>query len=364
MQTDSPNYFLFPHLDLSENDFRNFHIFLPHLNMFEINRPAAIPEWLRERFHGWPVIGEKDLLTQIDSCIKGYHAFAEVHGGSGGILAFLSQARDDTSETRLHIQEELRGKCPSHWNDAFKEIFQAAVFLEIARELDEKELELESSYAQLNALEKEFRGILGITGDEEIDEAEATLSPPLIPDRAGSLFMLPTRIESWFQLFSVQQAAGTPVFVATHPEVISESLEIIRTGCERASKKFSSARISLGSFPKLDQLGPKQFQSLIEAPGTPAILAAYWQDLDQFIMEAARTKNLDELGAKTEPLKHHLDKFCKNCDLTNSDRVSLSLFFPENLSLADILEFSGIADRQTASYLEASNLSAPFLCID
>jgi hypothetical protein len=364
MQTDSPSYFLFPHLTLSENDFRNFHIFLPHLNVFEINRPVSIPEWLRERFHGWPVIREKNFLAQVDSCLKSYHAFAEVHGGNGGTLAFLSQTRDDTSETRLHIQEELRGKCPSHWDDTHRETFQASVFLEIARELDEKELELESSYAQLNALESEFRGILGIAGNEETDEAQATLSPPLISDRAGLLFMLPTRIESWFQLFSVQPVDGTPVFVASHPEVISETLEIIRTGCARTAKKFSSARISLGSFPKLDQLGRKQFQSLIEAPGTPALFAAYWHDLDNFLTEAARAKNTDELESKSEPLKHHLDKFCRNCDLTDPDRVNLSLFFPENLSLADVLEFSGIANRQTASNLQASNLSAVFLCID
>ena len=364
MQNDSPSYFLFPHAIPSESDLRNFSIFLSNLHILEILRPTVIPEWLKDRFQNLPVIKDKDFRARIDACVKGYHAFAEVHGGSGGILAFLSQGREDTSETRLRIQEELRGKSPSHLDEAHGKIFQAAVFLEIARELDEKELELEGSYVQLNALEREFRGILGITGDEDADEAEATLSPPLIPDRAGLLFMLPARIESWLRLFSVQPVEGTPVFLASHPDVVSEALEIIRTRCARAAGEFSSARISLGSFPRLNQLGSKQFRSLIEAPGIPALLDAYRRDLDNFILEASGTANPDELESKSEHLKHQLDAFCGHCDLTGSDRVNLSLHLPENVSLADFLEFPGIAEGQTASSYNAGNPSVAFLCID
>jgi hypothetical protein len=364
MQTDTPSYFLFPHLTLSENDLRNFSIFLPNLNVLEIIRPAPFPEWLTGRFQGRPAIGDRDFLARIDSCLKGYRDFAEVHGGAGGVLAFLSQAGGDTRETRLQIQEELRGKCPSHLDEVHRKIFQAAVFLEIARELDEKELELEGNYVQINELEREFRGILGISGDEEADEAEATLSPPLIPDRAGSLFMLSTRIESWFQIFSVQPEGSPPVFVTNHPDVISETFEMVRTKGAPTAGEFSPTRIPLGSFPRLDQLGHKQFQSLVEAPGTPAILEAYRHDLNGFIVEAAKAKDPDELESKSESLKHHLDKFCKNCDLTAPDRVNLSLYFIENLSSADIPGFSGIAGKQTPSHLDAGNLSASFLCID
>lgn len=370
MRTDSPSYFLFPYGIPSEDDLRNFSIFLPNLNILEILRPAVIPEQLRDRFRGLPVIGEKDFLARIDSCIKGYYAFAEVHGGEGGILAYLSQTRGDTSETRLRIQEKLRGNSPSRLDEAQRKILQAAVFLEIARELDEKELELEGSYERLNELEREFSGILGIEGDEDSEEAEATLSSPLIPDGAGALFMLPTRIESWFQLFSVHPVEGMPVFIANHPDVISETLEMMGSRRAHTSGESSPARISLGSFPRLNKLGPKQFQSLIEAPGIPAILDAYRHDLDSFMLEASRAKNSDELESRSEPLRHHLDKFCRHCGLTDTDRVTLTLYFPENISLADILEssrfasFSSSADRQAGSSLRATDLSAFFLCMD
>lgn len=363
MQTGSPGYFLFPHMILTEGDFRNFSIFLPNCNILEIIRPARIPEWLVDRFHGRPAIADKDFPARIDATIRGYRAFAEVHGGRGGVLAFLSRAEGGTIETRVRIQEELRGKGPSQPDEKHGKILQAAVFLEIARELDEKEMELEGNFVELNALEGEFRGILGITGDEEADEAEASLSPPLIPDRAGSLFMLPERIRSWFQLFFVRPVEGTPVFVALHPEIIAETLEILRAECAGGGAEFTTVRISLGSFPRLDRLGSKQFRSLMESPGTPDLLDAYRRGLDEFMTEAARAKNLGDLESRSEHLKGHLEKFCRHCDLSGADRVNLSLYFPQNTSPAGIPETSSPAAGQAICRLYSDNLPL-FLCID
>jgi len=363
MQTDLPSYFLFPHLTLAEDDLRTLSVFLPNCNIMEIVHPAIIPEWLRDRFQGRPAIPEKDFSVRIESCIKGYGTLAHVHGGGAGILALLGQARGDTLETRLRIQEELRGKCPSDLDEQHRKIFQAAVFLEIARELDEKEIELQGSYVQLNALEREFRGILGIAGEDEADEAETNLSPPLIPDRAGALFMLPTRIESWLQLFSLQPAQGLPVYVANHPDVIAETVEIIRSA-HGSSGEFTPVRISLGSFPGLDQLGSKQFRSLTEAPGIPALLDSYRRDLDKFILEAAGTKNPDELVSKSKPLKHRLDEFCSRCALSGSNRVNLSLYFMANVLPAGIPGFSGEADKRVDCLLHAGSPPPLFLCID
>ena len=95
---------------------------------------------------------------------------------------------------------------------AQKESVQAAIFLEIARELDEKELEIASSYAHLNAIEQEFHDILGIE-DEESDRAETNLTPALAPDTNGLLYMLPRRIQSWFRMLSLKPPESMPVFV-------------------------------------------------------------------------------------------------------------------------------------------------------
>ena len=223
---------------------------------------------------------------------------------------------------------------------AQKEIVQAAVFLEIARELDEKELEIASGYARLNAIEQEFRDILGIE-DEESDRAETNLTPALAPDTNGLLYMLPRRIESWFRMFSLQPLESMPIFVGCFPEVIEEAIEMIRTGCERDGKEFSAATHLVGSIPRLDALGSKQFRTLIEAPGMSDILSACRHGLEDFIMSAALSESPSELQAKGRLLQSAFQRFCRKCEAPEGDQVSLKVTLVENASHGDVPGFLG-----------------------
>jgi hypothetical protein len=351
------NYFLFPHMTLSAHDCRNLWIFLPHLSVLEIARQASIPEWAQERFSGWPVLRGEELSTRIGSCIEGYRTFAQVHGGPGGILGFLSRALDETDEPRYRIQEKLRGSCPPDMGPAQKEIVQAAVFLEIARELDEKELEIASGYARLSAIEQEFRDILGIE-DEESERAETNLTPALAPDTNGLLYMLPRRIESWFRMLSLQPLQSMPIFVGCFPEVIEEAIEMIRTGCERDGKEFSAATHSLGLIPRLDGLGSKQFRTLIEAPGMSEILSSCHHGLEDFIRSTARGENPDELQGKGRLLQSAFQRFCQKCEAPKGDQVSLNVTLVENVSPGDVPGFLG-----TPPGFEAGAWTPVFLCI-
>ena len=338
--TETLSYFLFPHLTLSDNALRDLCIFLPRLNVLEIARQASIPQWAQERLSGWPVSPGDDLSAGIDSCIKGYLNFAQVHGGPGGILGFLSRVFDETDEPRYSIQEELRGKRPKDMDPAQKKTTQAAVFLEIARELDEKELELESSYAHLNEIEQEFRDIVGI--DDEDSSAQANLSPALAHDVNGLLFMLRTRISNWFRMFSLKPADGLPVFVACLPEVIEETLEMIRVECERGGKEFCAATYSLGSIPGAGGLGLKQFQTLIEAPGMPELLSGCHRELEDFIKRVAGRESQAELQCRSRSLQSALEKLCGKCNMPEGDKVSLGLTLVENVSFADVAGFLGV----------------------
>ena len=341
-EIETLNYFLFPHMTLSAHDFRNLWIFLPRLSVLEIARQVSIPEWAQERFSAWPVLRGEELSTRIGSSMEGYRTFAQVHGGPGGILGFLSRAIEEIDEPRYRIEQELRGRCPPDMDPAQKEIVQAALFLEIARELDEKELEIGSSYAHLNAIEQEFRDILGIE-DEESDQAETNLTPTLAPDTNGLLYMLPRRIESWFRMISLQPLEGMPIFVGCFPEVIEEALEIIRTGCERDGKEFSTAAHLLGSIPRLDGLGSKQFRTLIEAPGMSDLLSSCHHGLEDFIKSTARGENPAELQGRNRLLQSAFERFCRKCEAPEGDQVSLNVTLVENVSLGDVAGFLGAA---------------------
>ncbi|SPF45753.1 hypothetical protein SBDP1_570005 [Syntrophobacter sp. SbD1] len=335
------NYFLCPHMTLSENDIRNLCIFLPRLFVLEATRKASIPQWAQEKISGWPVLRDPELASRIGSCMEGYRNFARVHGGPGGILGFLSRALDEIDEPRFHIQEELRGKCPPDTGSAQKEIFQSALFMEIARDLDEEELAIESGYVRLNAIEQEFRDILGIE-DDESDRAETNITPPLAPDTNGLLYMLPRRIEDWFRIFSLSSLLsldsleGMPVFVTRFPEVIDEVLEMVRTGCERDGKKFSASTHLLASIPTLDGLGDKQFRSIIEAPETSELLSSCHHDLEDFIISVSKGENAAGLQIKSRLVNDDFEKFCQKCEVPEDDKHNLSLTVVENVSLAGV----------------------------
>lgn len=357
--SDTLDYLLFPHITLSERGFRSLSLFLPGLQLFEILQPASVPEWARDKISSRPALGDEEMLSHIKSCVQGYRDFARIHDAGSGTMGFLSRVMEESLEPRYRIQEELRGKCPPDFYMSNKELLQACVFLEISRELDERELELESGYAQVDALEKEFRGILGISDEDETEEAG--FSPPLAPDTTGLLFMLPRRIESWFRILSFQKADITPVFVGCHSEVTEQTMEFIREGCVRAGRELSAAGFSLGSLPRFDGLGRQQFRSIIDAPETRDLLTSYRRDLDSLLRQCAQGGSPEAIETGADILHRRLETICRNCDATGKDMVELRLTIAENVSVADILQFMGIEAGESPRSFATGVTQAVFL---
>ncbi len=121
-------------------------------------------------------------------------------------------------------------------DDSEKALLEAAIFLEMARDLEEKEIELEAGFNQISSLEGAFREVLGISDEEELADAIETLSPPLRSEKAYLSFMLPKRIESWLRLFSNNLPEACPTLVTTSEQVLEELFEPVRVACERTGK--------------------------------------------------------------------------------------------------------------------------------
>lgn len=321
--THSLDYYLFPHMTLSSNALANLCVFLPRLNILEIIARAQVPEWAQDRVCGYPVLNEGELSSRIGASIEGYRNFAKVHSGPGGMLGYLQQALDEIDEPRYRIQEELRGKLPAEGAEQ-NQIVQASLFLEMARELDQKELEIESGYDRLNAIEQEFRDILGIE-DEESEPVDVNLSSALAPDQNGLLYMLGKRIRSWFRMFSIRPVAGAPVFVAALPGVADEALDAVRTGCEKSGIDFSTAVHTLGPVP-----WPAGKARTL--PQSSELVSACRRGLDDFIRSAARIKDPEKLEEKRLALQSALEKLCG----TEGPGATLRLTVVENVPLAAV----------------------------
>ncbi|MGC8490309.1 MAG: hypothetical protein ACP5SH_01105 [Syntrophobacteraceae bacterium] len=318
------DYFLFPHTTLSSTRLQKLCLFLPRLEILEIVSRAPVPEGTKEKVSGYAVLGEGELSSRIDACIRGYRDFAKVHGGPGGILGFLRQALDEIDEPRYRIQEELRGKFPPDAEQ--KEIVRAAIFLEMARELDEKELELAEGYDRLGAIEREFRDILGIE-EEDAEPVETSLEAALAPDENSLLYMLPKRIEAWLRIFSLRRSENAPVFVAGFPEVVEESLESIRTACEKSGKAFSTTALMLGPVPWLPEALP-------EGPETLELLSSCRQGLGDFLKSAARGAEPQKLEEMRASLQSCFERLCNRCGASQNVTAALRLTVVEKLPLA------------------------------
>jgi hypothetical protein len=324
--TNRLDYFLFPHMTLSANSLEKLCVFLPRLDILEIISRVAIPEWARDRIYGHAVLSGDELLSRISDCLRGYRDFATVRGGPGGMLGYLKQALEDIEEPRYRIQEELRGKIPHAKDDKELEIVQAALFLEMARELDEKELEIESGYDRLNAIEQEFRDILGIE-EEDIEQVGPDLSETLVHDENSLLYMLGKRIESWLRMLSAGPAINPPVFVAGFPEVVAEILDTIRTQLERSGKEFSTALYRLGPLPCPGGAS----RTLRDEPGLSEIASACRSGLDDFLRSAARNEETEE---KRNALNTTFEELCTRSGTPEDARTTLLVTVVKNVPVA------------------------------
>jgi hypothetical protein len=156
--------------------------------------------------------------------------------------------------------------------------------------------------------------------------------------------MLPKRIASWFQLFSLQPAEDPRVFVTCLPEVVDEALDLIRAGCEKNGKEFSASSYPLGCVPWMGRLGQKQFQTLTEGHGMPELISGCRRELEDFIKEAAGDRERTGLQGGSGSLTGLLDSLCGKFAAAESEKANLVLDVIENLSFADAAGFLGVPD--------------------
>lgn len=339
MAGNLPKFMLFPHMVLSNREYRHLSLLLPGLSVLQVVRPAATPEWLSPMVEVWPVITEQKRLEAIRLALKGFQEYAAVHGDESALASLsLDQIAKGAAESRLRIQTELKGKEAAGVDRGESLLLEAAVFLEMARELDEKEIEVEAGLARMDSLEGEFREILGISDDEGLEDTLETISPPLRGDKTGLSHMLPKRIESWFRLLSGHMPPALPVLVTTEP-VIEEFLDCLRAKGGAAGNKPEPNRIPLASIPALDGLANEDYLCLMSNPEASDMLTSYWQELAKVILAPGDPKGREALAQAADSLQDYLTAYGREVGLSNQGTISMDLV------LGDALSWNAIGKR-------------------
>jgi|WetSurMetagenome_2_1015567.scaffolds.fasta_scaffold09737_4 hypothetical protein len=337
MSLEPMQYLLFPYTILSESEYRQLSILLPRLSLLQVIRPPAVPNWLHEQVTGWPVIQEPGRLEAITLCLKGYQQFASVHGENSALASLsLDQISRDFAESRFRIQNQLKREDPDGSQDEENSLAEAAILLEMARDLDEKEVELAASLTKIDDLEGEFREILGISDEDELADANEILSPPLRAEKGYLSFMLPKRIASWLRLFcSVMPEAG-PTLVTTSEAVLEELFDPIRAEYERAGKTFEPERVLLGSIPSLDDLEIDEFLSLLSNPEASARFASSWHALESMLRAPHDPPCREQMSVAADTLQDFLRQHRRELDLPEGPEVRMELIFDSNLRWGSI----------------------------
>ena len=332
-------YLLFPHTTITEKDYRHLAILLPHLSVLQVIRPLLVPPWGQEQFRGWPVLEEEGLIEQVKLFLKGFQEFATVHG-ENSMMASLSHewiAREAV-ESRFRIQGALKEKKAEASESRRNLLLEAAVFLEMARDLDEHEAELEGNLVEVDGLEEEFREILGITDEEEIDEAISALTPSLLDaERSGLSFMLPKRISCWLRLFLNQLPPDSlsPVLVSLSPEVMEEVLDPVVAERDRSGTPLEFIQTTPGTFPSLERLTSEEFQDLLHQLLTSGHLPDYRLRLADFLGAPTDNALREALTLSSTSLQNAMEDFCRSTGKTSGKQVSLTITALEACTFGD-----------------------------
>jgi hypothetical protein len=309
-QQNATRYFLFPHAVMAEPEARLLALFLPNLHLLEILNPVQLPDWSRSHFVSYPALQDQDLSERVRRYLHDYLDYAEVHRDCD-TLSLLGQEKyhegDDPS--RFLLQSELRGRSPQRPDMPAWLRLEAAAFLELAHELDERELELESHYRRMEELEKGFREILGVIDGEEMEEIIETVNPPLISDHSRFSYQLARRSLSWYRLFADNLFQPDFIPVALTREVAGELADPAQTWCERGGKEFHMEQRAVASLPNLADLSHADFTSLWRRLLESGTLRSYWQALDNAVLHAREQDHWEDTGRQLSGVREQIFEF-------------------------------------------------------
>jgi hypothetical protein len=299
------------------------------LSLLQVLQPPFIPSWAADRFHAYPTLTDGEIFDKARDCFIGYQEMARLHGESVD-LASLSCDWAKSSESRTRIQGILRGGESVGGQNIERLLLEAAVFIEMARELDQQEIELEAGYEMVHNLEEEFKQIVGISPEDELEEAVQGLQP-LWPEKTGLIYMLRKRISNWLRLLACQIPERQHAFVSLRSEVVEELIDPVRAERNRTGKPLEILRRSLAVIPSLERLRTDDFRDLLSSLHAKDVLVPYWQSLDNFLIEPNEAKSRGELDQRVDFLRKAIEDFCRNTEYANEhDKVEFTLVVPQD----------------------------------
>ncbi len=330
-------YFLFPHSSLSESEFRSLSILLPNLSLLQVVRAPSIPLWAEGQFSAAQVFHEQERMQQIDACLRSFQEVGSFYGNEC-LLASVSQKLSlrESGESRFKIQGDLRGKETKTPDPEEALLLEAGTFLEMALDLDEKERDLETGFSQAEALEDEFRRIIGMSEGDDMEDSIESVTPPLSIGKGNLAFMLSKRMTCWLRLFSRYALAEKPVLTTIVRDSAEELFDHLQAQYDRAGKSFGITRRSLASIPCADRLSKEAFASMVRGMSDAGLLESYWKSLEEVLRNPHDSELEQELAERAQAIEKQMQGLESAKHRSGAKRTTLSLTYVEERSISDL----------------------------
>lgn len=337
MKDKNIGFFLFPHSVAPDEACRQLAVLLPAVSVLKTLESSASWAPYRNTFTDWPVIGAGEEEQRVQALLTQYRQLGEMHGDMDLLAAAAGDlGTDKLAESRFGIQDRVRGRSDQKPSETDRLRQESAVFLELAKDLDEKELELENGLSRAQRLEGDFRDILGVSNDDELKSVVETTTAPLATDWGYFSYQTKRRIRSWWRLFAGSAPVDQIVLVALFKEMVDEFMDPIKTEKERSGSQWDPLQVTVAELPLLEFLPEEQFVTLEEYVDGCGILPPYQEALFDLIAEPGNQSKKETMHRVSIGFQEIVESYLEDQGLSLAGSSKLILTEPEGVSWAEV----------------------------
>jgi len=323
------NTFLFPFTVLPESYYRFISITLPAIKILQIMRPVYKPSWAVGEIQGYPIFRDDNHVKKIQEIYRGYQDYAKIHGEKH-LLETLSLAKLDEQwhESRFHLKRVIKEGEESKLSDEWVSILESALLLELARDLDEKDIELDMDLVQIHSLEDKFREALGLDESETEVEDAIRVTAEALPRRSYFGYLVKKRIEAWFRLMSHNPPAKTPILTCITKDVADEVIDPIRTKYEKEKQeKWTATEETIVSMPNvLDYISGADFERSRDRL-SDFNRPRFWNTLEAYVNDPEGESTLINLKEMGHTFSQTLNDIFGSMGIVPASFIELSVFY-------------------------------------
>lgn len=313
--------FLVPYSHLPDSYYRFLELTLPSVHVLGFIRQPYCPPWDRGTIATCLLSLEGEKAQSLNNVYKGYQEFAKIHGERHLLETIsLTKTQDEWEESRPHLRSMLKTAETASSDQVWSILVESIIFLELARELDERDIEVDNDLFKVKELENLFASSLGIETEDDLDEVEEPVRVVVeeLPRRSYFGYLTKSRMSHWLRTYfarlpfvirrcniaeerSVVLGRDLPILLCVSRDSAEELIDPIRTKEERTGLEWSPDTVTLLEVPNIfETISDDSFYELNTYLAHSTV--DFWKGLQDYIDNPQNRSSLIEAASNVNEL--------------------------------------------------------------